>query len=270
VISVLLRPPVVSALVRRDYVGTRSYRLAFLLDIFYGVLDIGLYYFISRTFSDFSPAQLGGAPTYFAFAAVGVILGAVLDATSSGVAHRLREEQVTGTLEALSAEPVTPFELCVGLVGFPFSFAVARAGFYLLIAAALFDLDLSKTSWTGLTLILIASGAALAPIGMLAGAAVLVFKRGTLVSTTLMYLLTILAGMVFPVSALPNWLEPLANIVPLTYAFNGARDAIFSGSGWGTDALVLLAWAAALWPLALSLFAGALGYAKRVGSLAQY
>jgi len=266
----LLRPSVVSAFVRRDFVGTRSYRLAFLLDIFYGVLDLVLYFFISRTFHGFSSSELGGAPSYFAFAAVGVLLGAVLDATSSGVAYRLREEQVTGTLEALNTEPVTTFELCVGLVGFPFAFAVARAGLYLAIAAAVLGLDVSATSWTGLAVVLVVSGAALAPIGMLAGAAVLAFKRGTVVSTTLMYLLTILAGMVFPVSVLPDWLEPLADVVPLTYAFDGARAAFFTGSGWGTDVLALAAWAAALWPLALLLFAQALAYAKRAGSLAQY
>jgi hypothetical protein len=58
--------------------------------------------------------------------------------------------------------------------------------------------------------------------------------------------------------------------VPLTYAFNGARDALFNGSGWGADVLVLLAWAVVLWPLALVLFGRSLAYAKRVGSLAQY
>ena len=126
----------------------------------------------------FTSEELGGAPSYFAFAAAGVILGLVITASSSGVAFRLREEQVTGTLEAMSTEPVTPFEMCVGLVGFPFAFAVVRSGLYLAMAAIFLDLDLSDTSWSGFVLVLIASGAALAPLGMLAGAAVLVFKRG--------------------------------------------------------------------------------------------
>lgn len=268
--SLLLRPTVVGAFVRRDFVGTRSYRLAFLLDISYGVLDLVLYYFISQTFSGFTSEELGGAPSYFAFAAAGVILGLVITASSSGVAFRLREEQVTGTLEAMSTEPVTPFEMCAGLVGFPFAFAMARSGLYLAVAAIFLDLDLSNTSWSGFVLVLLVSGAALAPLGMLAGAAVLVFKRGTLVSTTLVYLLTILAGMVFPVSVLPDWLEPLADLVPLTYAFDGVRDAMFVGSGWEGDVVALALWAVVLWPLGLAAFAGGLAYAKRAGSLAQY
>ena len=268
--SQVLRPWVVGAVVRRDFLGTRSYRLAFLLDVSYGVLDLVLYYFISQTFAGFTSEELSGAPSYFAFAAAGIVLGVVITASSSGVAFRLREEQVTGTLEAMSTEPVTPFEICVGLVGFPFAFAAARSAFYLAIAAIFLDLDLGDTSWPGLVLVLVASGAALAPLGVLAGAAVLVFKRGTLVSGTLMYLLTILSGMVFPVSVLPDWLEPLAELVPLTYAFDGVRAALFEGSGWESDVLALGLWALVLWPLGLAAFAGALAYAKRAGSLAQY
>lgn len=266
----LLRPRVVSAIIRRDYLGTRSYRLAFGLDIFYAVLDLLLYFFISRTFEGFSTEKLGGAPDYFAFAAAGLILGTVLTATSAGIGAQMREEQATGTLEALSTEPVTPFELCVGLVGFPFLFAAVRAASYLAIAALLLDLDVSQTSWIGLTLVILAAGAALAPIGILAGAVVLVFKRGYAVSSTVMFLLTILGGMVFPVSALPAWLEFISPAVPLRYAFDGARHALFLGSDWGTDVLVLALWALALWPLALMLFSRALASAKRSGSLGKY
>lgn len=166
--------------------------------------------------------------------------------------------------------PVTPYELCVGLIGFPFAFAAVRACFYLVVSAAFFHLDVPHTNWIGLALVLVASGVAIAPIGILAGAAVLTVKRGDALAATLMYLMAIIAGMVFPVAVLPSWLQALARLVPLTYAFNGARDALFTGSGWETDLLVLLAWAAVLWPVALLVFARAFTYSKRAGSLAQY
>jgi len=261
---------VVAALIRRDLLITTSYRLAFVLELLYGVLDLGLYYFISETFEGLSSTDLGAAPTYFAFAAVGVVMGAVLDATSASVAYRIRNEQVTGTLEAVSTTPATALELCVGLVGFPFLFASARAGFYLVVAAIWMELDLTGTSWTGLALVFLATGAAVAPIGILAAAAVLVLKRGDVISGTLVYLMTILAGMVFPVSVLPDWLQPLAVIVPLRYAFDGARQALFTGSGWEDDVLVLVATAVVLWPVAVLLFSLAAAWARRAGSLSEY
>lgn len=261
---------VVASLIRRDVFVASSYRLSFALEIFYGVLELGLYFFISETFDGVSSSALGAAPTYFAFAAVGIVVGAVLDATSSSVGYRIREEQVTGTLEAVSTTPVTALELCLGLVGFPFFFASARAGLYLVVAAILMNLDLTNTSWVGLGLVFVATGAAVAPIGILAGAAVLVMKRGHVISGILVFLMTILGGMVFPVSVLPDWLQPLSVVVPLRYSFDGARQALFAGTGWEDDVLVLLAAAAILWPLAVLLFSKAGARARRAGSLSEY
>lgn len=260
----------IGALIRRDRLIVTSYRLSFLLDAFYGVVNLVLYYFISKTFAGASSSDLGSAPTYFAFAAVGVIMGAVLEATSASIGYRLREEQVTGTLEAMSTTPVTPLELCLGIVGFPFLFASARAAFYLVVAAALLDLDVGNTSWIGLVLVFVATGAAIAPFGILSGAAVLVMKRGHIVSGGLVLLMSMLAGMVFPVSVLPARLEALSALIPLRYAFDGARQALFEGSGWQTDVLVLLLFAVVLWPISVVLFSKAGAWARRAGTLAEY
>lgn len=260
----------VGALIRRDALVAVSYRATFLLEILFGVLDLAVYFFISRTFDNFSSSELGAAPTYFGFAVVGVLLGAVLIATSSSVGNRVRDEQLTGTLEALAAAPVTPFELCVGLVGFPFVFAVARAGIYLTIAVTALDLDVSSADWGGLLLVLLVTGAAIAPVGILAGAAALTVKRGHIVSSTAVYVMTLLGGMVFPVAVLPEWLQWLSPLVPLRYAFDGARAAMFTGGGWGLDVLILLGTAAILWPAALVLFNWALKFARRRATLAEF
>jgi ABC-2 type transport system permease protein len=261
---------VVAALVRRDRLIAMSYRFSFLLELFHGIVGLALYYFISRTFDGLSSTDLGAAPTYFAYAAVGIVMGGVLDATSTSVGYRIREEQVTGTLEAVSTAPVTSLDLCLGLMGFPFLFASARAAFYLVVAAILMGLDVGNTSWIGIVLVFLATGLAMAPIGILAGAAVLVMKRGQLLSATIVYLMTILAGMVFPVSVLPDGLEALSAVIPLRYAFDGARQALFAGSGWEDDVLALIAFAVVLWPLSVFLFGKAGIWARKAGSLSEY
>ena len=82
--------------------------------------------------------------------------------------------------------------------------------------------------------------------------------------------MTLLGGMLFPVTVLPEWLQPLSDLVPLLYAFDGARDALFAGSGWESDAAVLALWALVLWPMALFAFDRAGAYARRAGSLSEY
>jgi len=158
--------------------------MLFVLEIFFGLVDLAFYYFISRTFAHVSAGDLGKAPSYFAFAIVGVLLGAVLNATSSTVGSRVRDEQLTGTLEMLAASPLNSFEYCVGLVSFPFLFALARLCIYTNFALTVLGLDLPGADWPGFLLVLLATGAAIAPIGILAGAATLVVKRGHVVAST--------------------------------------------------------------------------------------
>jgi ABC-type multidrug transport system permease subunit len=265
-----LRTGAIAAFVRRDFAIARSYRLAFLLDACYGLLQVAIYFFISRTFEGATATSLEGAPSYFAFAAVGLILGLVVDAASEGIAYRIREEQLSGSLEALVTQPVRALELCLGMVGFPFLFAMTRAVAYLLIAGLWMDLDLARTSFVGLLVVLVTTSTAVAALGIVSAAVVLVLKRGEIVAGMVLFAMTLLAGSVFPISELPGWLEPLGRIVPLRFAFDGARDALFTGTGWVPDAAVLLLFSAAALPLAVWMFGRALTIARRAGTMAQY
>ena len=42
----------------------------------------------------------------------------VIYAASTGVAHRVRNDQLTGTLEILCAQPLRTFELALGVISF--------------------------------------------------------------------------------------------------------------------------------------------------------
>jgi ABC-2 type transport system permease protein len=264
------RTAVVRAIAWRDFLVVRSYRLSLASQTVFGVLDLAVYFFISKTLGGVSSASLQGAPSYFAFAAVGIILGAVVDATSVSVASRLREEQLTGTLEAVTTQPLTPLELCAGLVSFPFVFASLRAALYLIVASFWMHLDVSRTSWPGVAATLAAAAFALAPVGIHAGAVDLLVKRGDGGVGGLVYLMAILGGAVFPISVLPDWLEWVGRAMPVRFAFDGVRAALFEGNGWGHDVLALVAFAAALTPVALAAFALALRRAKKAGTVSEY
>lgn len=255
---------------RRDFSIARSYRLPFILDAFYGVLQLAVYFFISRTFGDNPPAHLDGAPSYFAFAAVGMIVALVADSASDGIAFKVREEQLTGTFEAIAVQPIVAAQLCFGLVGFPFLFAMIRSLFYLLIAGIWMNLDLSKTSWIGLLLVLFTGAAALATLGIIAGAVVLVLKRGEVLAGMVVFAITLVSGSVFPVSSLPHWLRVIGSVMPLRFAFDGVRHALFTGSGWLSDCAVLAGFSIVGLPLAIGAFTYGLSIARRNGTLAQY
>ena len=89
------------------------------MDLIVGVINLAVFFFISQTFDDVGSADLNGAPSYFAFAAIGIAITVVIDAASTTLAGRIRQEQLTGTLETLLVQPVTVSELAFGLAGFP-------------------------------------------------------------------------------------------------------------------------------------------------------
>jgi ABC-2 type transport system permease protein len=266
----LPRGRVMLALVRRDFQVTRSYRLPFALDLVYGFINLLVYFFISRTFEGARSANLDPAPSYFAFVSVGIAITVVIGAASSGLAARIREEQLTGTLEALMAQPLTATEVALGLAGFPFLFAVVRAALYILIAGTVFGLPLGNTDWLGFVLCLTAAGVALSALGVLVGSLVLVVKRGELLAGMIPFAMGLVSGAFFPVSVLPGWLEAFGRIVPTRFAFDGLRSAVFEGNGWGTDTVALAVFAAVGLPLAILVFSRALIYGRRTGTLGQY
>jgi ABC-2 type transport system permease protein len=261
----------IAAIIRRDYQLARSYRLAFAMDLVLGFANLILYFFISRTFTGVGQtAELQGAPSYFAFAVVGIVVTVVMTAASLALAMRIREEQLTGTLEALVVQPLNSFELAVGLVGFPFLFAMVRALAYLGIAWALLDVDLAHADWGGVVLVFLTAGLALTSLGIALGAIVLVIKKGDVLASLAVFALALISGALFPISVLPNWLEPLAKIAPMRFAFDGLRSALYSGSGWGEDVVILALLGVLTLPASIWIFDRSLRFAVRKGSLAQY
>jgi ABC-2 type transport system permease protein len=264
----LARPVV--ALLRRDFQIRRSYRVAFALDLFFGFLNLLIYFFISRTFLDAGTADLGAAPSYFAFAFVGIVLTVVVQAAASEAGAVLRQEQLTGTLEALVIQPVTSVHIALGLAALPFAYAVARVAFYLVIAALWLDVDVGRASWLGFVAVLAATGVAMLSVGIGSCAVVLLVKRGELLVGMVLLAMGLLGGAFFPISVLPAWLEAIGRVVPTRFAFDGARDAIFSGAGWGEDVAFLLLFSVVVLPISLLFFRQALAVARRTGSLGQY
>ena len=260
----------VAAFVQRDFGITRSYRFAVMLELALGLMNLLVYFFISRTFKDVPASDLAGAPSYFAFAAVGIAMTTVIDAASAGIAVSIREEQLTGTLEAVVTQPVSPLGLAVGMSGLPFVGATVRAAIYLFLATVLLDLDIASADWGGAAAVLGMSALALSSLGIASGAMVLLFKRADVIAGFGAFAMGLLSGSVFPISVLPDWLRPIGEAMPTRFAFDGLRAALFTGKGWGDDVLALSLFAAVLVPAALWAFAAALKAAKRAGSIAEY
>jgi len=261
---------VLAAFARRDFRIAASYRLPFVADLSWGVIDLVLYYFISKVVGPDPGADLQGAPTYFAFALAGILMSLVIESATSEISGRIRGEQLTGTLELLCAQPVRTGQLALGYAAFPLAFSVVRVFVYLAIAVVVLGMTTAQTDWLGVVVILGLSGFAFLGLGILAAAATIVFKQGEAIVEAAIFAMTFVSGALFPLSVLPDWLEPIGRAMPTSFAFEGLRDALFQGGGWGTEAAALAAIAVVGLPLCIWIFGAALARAKRAGTLNEY
>lgn len=260
----------VLALARRDFLVQRSYPIPFVFDLVWGATNVILWFFVSRVMGASLTTDLGGAPTYFAFAVAGVIAALVVESATSEIAWRIREDQMAGTLEFVLAQPLRTWEVAAGAAAFPFGYALVRAGVYLALAILALDLPTDRIDWPGVVVVLLLAGAAFGGIGILAAAVTVVVKRGAGVVDALVFAMTFVSGAMFPRSVLPDWLRPVGAVMPTRPAFDGLRDALFRGGGWGAEAGALAAIACVLLPVGVAALALAIGIARRRGSLGQY
>lgn len=258
------------ALLNRDFSVSRSYRAAFLLEIVYGSAEVLLFFFISRTFKNVASANLHGAPSYFAFAAVGIAVTVVLQATTTYLSSQIRNEQLTGTLEALVVQPINGAELALGLAGYAFIEATIKAAFYITVPVVLLGVNVGHASWSGFVVMIIATGTAMTSIGILLGASAIVFKNTTVLAGVVTLGLGLISGALYPISVLPGWVAAIGRVMPTRFAYDGLRAALYTGGGWAHSAGILAAIAVVSLPVAIWCFGRALYLSKHVGSLGQY
>ena len=115
--------------------------------------------------------------------------------------------------------------------------------------------------------------ASFSSIGILSAGMVIYFKRGDPVTWLLASGSTLLGGIFFPVSILPEGAQMLARLLPITHAVEGFRELIVKGATLADiwpNLQYLLLFAAIFLPLGIGLFYLALRRARMEGTLIQY
>jgi ABC-2 type transport system permease protein len=137
-------------------------------------------------------------------------------------------ERTQGTMERLSASPVTRIELVLGyMLGF---------GFFSMIQAAvllLFTVFVLQVQYTGNLLSIFVVTLALVLGAVNLGIFLSAFARNELQAIQFIPLVilpqVLLSGLLWPVQDMPGWLQAIARIMPLTYAIEALTDIMIRG-----------------------------------------
>jgi ABC-2 type transport system permease protein len=211
------------ALLRRDWLIFTSYRLRFFTQLLGQLFSLTLFYYISRLVT-VEPFDTPDA--YYAFAVVGLVILTVLNSTLAAPPALVRQELVAGTFERLYLSPFGPVGALVSMLLFPFVFAMIMAICMLIIAGLLFGLQIQWDT-AALAIPLGAMGAAsFMPFGVILLAVVIVAKQAAAGTTWVIALISLIAGLYFPISKLPDWIRWASDVQPFTPATDLLRHVL--------------------------------------------
>ncbi len=265
---------VARAFFRRGLQEALSYRVAFLMRLVTGALQLGSFYFLAR-FIDLgrSPLlnQYGG--DYLSFGLVGVALLNLQFTAVSAYPQTIRQAQVAGTLEAMLATPTPAWMVLICSPLYRFATAFLWGALLLVTGGLFFGLRFDNANAASLALTLPLCILAFASLGFFGAAATMLLRRPDPISFALGGLSTLAGGVFYPTQVLPAWLQAAGKALPITHALELVRRATFSNASveeLGSSLAGLALFCAVSVPLGLAAFAWTIRRARRDGSLTHY
>lgn len=266
-------PQVVWATFIRDMWIAISYRVGFLLTTGSSILNIVGVFFLSEALGDTlaTPIEHYGG-SYFGFAVVGVAFTSFMAVGLTGIASRIREGQMMGTLELMLLSPnrLAVLLLSSSLWGHVLAFFALML---YLATGVLLGMELGRANLPTAGVSLLLAIVAFNGLGLIAASVVIVIKQGNPVSLLVGLVSVLVAGVFYPPSVLPGWLQGIGQVLPLTHALELIRRSMLAGEGietlWGPF-LALAGLTAILLPAGLWACHRAVRIAQTDGSLSEY
>ena len=255
----------------RDLSIARTYRTVFVLEAVEALFGVAMFFYAAK-FVD-SPQLQHALPqggSYFAFSLVGFVFLDYLNAAMDTFDRSLEEARDTGTLEHLLVTQTSLPIILIGSAIYPFVATTLRIAVYISWGALLFRFPLRDANLLAVAAVLLATLLAFSGLGILSASYLLLFKRGNPAKWFLLGVSSVAGGMLFPVTVLPDWLQLVARLNPVTYALDAMRAALLGGANLHAvlqPLMVLFLFAAVLLPLSIFVFASALRRTKTTGTL---
>jgi ABC-2 type transport system permease protein len=208
---------------------------------------------------------------YMTFLLIGALIWSYLSMIFDILSETVQWERWEGTIEYTFMSPTSRVTHLLGMGVYAVVYGILRTALVLGVAMLAFDLDLGNANYVAAVVVLAVCSISLVGFGVVAAVMPLLSpEKGQQVTYIVSALLLLVSGVYYPVSVLPDWMEPIATVSPVTYGLEGARDALLQGAGvaqlWGSI-WPLLVMGVVFVPLGIWIFHLGENYAKRTGKL---
>jgi len=257
------------AVMRRDLTVYLSYRTRLVSQALTSVFSVTLFYYVSRLVH---VSGFRSPNSYFGFVVVGISMVSVMYSCFS-IPELLRQELVAGTFDRLLLSPFGAVRSVIAMTIFPVLYSFILAATTLALGCVLFGLHLH---WSTVPLSVPAMALALLaflPFGLLFAALTVVVKQGSVGTSWVIALLSIVGGLYFPVSLLPHWVGTAAKLQPFTAATSVLRHLLVGsslGESPGSALAKLALFTVVLVPGSIFVLSRAISFGQRRGTIIEY
>jgi ABC-2 type transport system permease protein len=259
----------------KDFKIELSYKMSFLMRIVGIFFSLSIWFFLARWVEKGigNSIDLNFNYSYFAFILVGIASSEFQNSGLRGFSDKLRQNQVTGTLEALLVTPTNAFLILWGSTLWEFIYSFINSVLFICIGIIFFGVKISISSIGGILLALILSYMAFSSIGILSSSFILVYKKGDPINLAISSLSLLLAGIYYPQTILPDYLKLLAKLLPITHFLKIMRGLLLEGASiyeYADSYLYLLLFLIIFLPVSMIIFYFAYKIARIKGTLSYY
>jgi ABC-2 type transport system permease protein len=256
--------------VQRNYFLTKRYFMWEVVWLVYVTINAMAITYIGAGAAEFGNITID-TRRYMTYLLVGALLWNYLSMLFDVLSETVSWERWEGTIEYTFMSPSSRITHLLGMGFYAVVYGILQTALTLGVCALLFDLDLSNANYWGALLVLAVASVSLVGFGIVAAVLPLLSpEKGQQVSYIVSSVLLLVSGVYYNVSVLPNWMQAIATVSPVTYALDGSRAALQEGAGvaelWGSI-WVLLVMGAVFVPLGIFVFHLGERYAKKTGKL---
>lgn len=165
-------------------------------------------------------------PSMIAYIAIGNAIQTMSWNTVFSVINITGQDKWGGTLPLLLATPAPRLPVFVGRAMIHVFDGMLSVAISFAFAAFLFGVNLGSTNVLTLVAVVFLTSFTMSGFGLLIGGFSFHFRNPMVFANIFTFILLIFCGVNFPVSALPQLLQPVSYIFPLTYGIAAGRQAI--------------------------------------------
>jgi len=173
-----------------------------------------------------------GNPNYFEFVAPGIMAMIVMTAVLTGLAASVSREKEQGTLDGILISPINRLSIILGKSLAQAIRGLVQGAIVLILAFLLFGVTVHGSILLVILLLLLGIFSFIG-LGILVSTIASEQETATQLLFMFQFPMLFLSGVFFPIALMPQAMQIISKVIPLTYAITALRQVMVLGAGIG-------------------------------------